>query len=111
VRKYYGEAQGVMQIDPTYCAEWAYIPHFYYGFYVYQYGTSMAGAAAFAEALEKKDASAQDRFIEMLQAGGSDYPYLLYKKAGLDMATPAPYEALAGRMNRIMDQIDVLKKK
>jgi oligoendopeptidase F len=45
----------------------------------------------------------------MLKAGGSDYPYPLYKKAGLDMATPAPYEALAARMNRIMDQIDALE--
>jgi oligoendopeptidase F len=111
VRKYYGEKQGVTQIDPAYCVEWAYIPHFYYGFYVYQYATSMAGAAAFAEALERKDPSAQARFIDMLRAGGSDYPYLLYKKAGLDMATPEPYEALAARMNRIMDQIDALKRK
>ena len=47
----------------------------------------------------------------MLKAGGSDYPYVLYKKAGLDMATPAPYEALAARMTRIMDQIEVIKAK
>jgi oligoendopeptidase F len=47
----------------------------------------------------------------MLKAGGSDYPYALYKKAGLDMATPAPYEALVARMTRIMDQIDAIRKK
>ena len=47
----------------------------------------------------------------MLKAGGSDYPYALYKKAGIDMATPAPYEALAARMNRIMDQIEAIKGK
>ncbi len=109
LRKYYGEAQGAMKIDPAYCVEWAIIPHFYYGFYVYQYATSMAGAAQFTNAIENEGAPARDRFIAMLKAGGSDYPYTLYKKAGLDMATPAPYEALVARMNRIMDQIDALE--
>jgi oligoendopeptidase F len=106
LRKYHGEAQGVMKIDPAYCIEWAFIPHFYYGFYVYQYATSMAGAAQFTDAIEKQGAPARDRYIAMLKAGGADYPYNLYKKAGIDMASPAPYQALVARMNRIMDQID-----
>lgn len=109
LRKYYGEAQGVTKIDPAYCIEWAFIPHFYYGFYVYQYATSMAGAAQFTDEIEREGAPARDRYIAMLKAGGSDYPYALYKKAGLDMASPAPYEALAARMNRIMDEIDALE--
>jgi oligoendopeptidase F len=109
LKKYHGDAEGVMKIDPAYCIEWAFVPHFYYGFYVWQYATSMAGAAEFADAMEKDPAAARDRFIPMLKAGGSDYPYNLYKKAGLDMATPAPYQALIARMNRIMDQIDALE--
>jgi oligoendopeptidase F len=109
LRKYYGEADGAMKIDPAYCIEWAFIPHFYYGFYVYQYATSMAGAAQFSDAIEHEGAPARDRYIAMLKAGGSDYPYDLYKKAGLDMATPAPYQALIARMNRTMDQIDALE--
>jgi len=111
LRKYYGEAQGAMRVDPGYCIEWAFIPHFYYGFYVYQYATSMAGAAQFADAIEHEGAPARDRYIAMLKAGGSDYPYTLYKKAGLDMASPAPYEALTARMNRIMDQIEAVEAK
>jgi oligoendopeptidase F len=109
LKKYYGEAEGAMKIDPAYCIEWAVIPHFYYGFYVYQYATSMVGAAQFTNAIENEGAPARDRFIAMLKAGGSDYPYTLYKKAGLDMATPAPYEALVARMNRTMDQVDALE--
>ena len=27
LRKYYGEAEGVMKIDPQYCIEWAVVPH------------------------------------------------------------------------------------
>jgi oligoendopeptidase F len=109
LKKFHGDAEGVMKIDPAYCIEWAFIPHFYYGFYVWQYATSMAGAAQFADAIEHEGAPARDRFIAMLKAGGSDYPYTLYKKAGLDMATPQPYQALLARMNRIMDQIDTLE--
>ena len=111
LKRYYGEAQGVMKIDPAYCIEWAFVPHFYYNhFYVWQYGTSIAGAAAFTDAIVKRDAGARVRFLNLLRAGGSDYPYDLYRAAGIDMATPAPYRALAARMNRLMDEIEALQR-
>jgi len=47
-----------------------------------------------------------DTYLGMLKAGGSDYPYELVKKAGVDLATPEPYRALVKRMNGIMDQIE-----
>ncbi len=109
LRTYYGEAEGVMHIDPHYCIEWAFVPHFYYDFYVYQYATSMAGAAYMTDAILEQGASARERYFAMLRAGGSDYPYELYRKAGIDMATAAPYRALMARMNHIMDQIEQLE--
>ncbi len=109
LKRYHGDDKGVMKVNPDYCIEWAFIPHFYYGFYVWQYATSMAGAAQFTDAIEHEGAPARDRYITMLKAGGSDYAYELYKKAGIDMATPAPYQALVARMSRIMDQIDALE--
>jgi oligoendopeptidase F len=108
LRKYHGEAQGVMKINPAYCVEWEFIPHFYYNFYVYQYATSMAGAAQFTAAMQTEGAPASERFLTMLRAGGSDYPYEIYRRAGIDMATPAPYQALIARMTRTMDQIEEL---
>jgi len=113
LRRYYGEAEGVMKIDPAYCIEWAFIPHLYYNFYVYQYATSMAGAAYMTDQLQKPGATgvqARERFLNLLRAGGSDYPYELYRKAGLDMATAMPYQALIARMNRLMDQIEALMR-
>ncbi len=109
LRQYFGEAEGVMTIDPAYCIEWSFVPHFYRDFYVYQYATSMAGAAYMTDAILKEGAPARERFLAMLRAGSSDYPYELYKRAGVDMATPAPYRALIARMNRIMDQIEALE--
>lgn len=110
LKRYQGDAEGAMKIDPAYCIEWAYIPHFYYNFYVYQYATSMAGAAEFTDNIVKEGRPAAERFLTLLKAGGSDYPYELYKRAGIDMATPAPYQALVARMNRILDEIEALEK-
>jgi oligoendopeptidase F len=110
LKKYYGEAEGVMKIDPAYCVEWAFVPHFYLDFYVYQYATSMVGAASFTDAILKEGPPARGRFIKLLQAGGSEYPYDLYKQAGVDMVTPGPYRALAARMNRLLDEIEALEK-
>jgi oligoendopeptidase F len=108
LKRYHGHDEGVMTINENYCIEWAFIPHFYYNFYVYQYATSMAGAALFTDAIVTEGAPASERFLDMLRAGGSGYPYDIYRKAGIDMATPAPYRALVARMNRIMDEIEAL---
>jgi oligoendopeptidase F len=45
----------------------------------------------------------------LLRAGGSGYPYDLYRQAGLDMATGTAYRALAARMNRLLDEIEKLE--
>ena len=110
LKKYHGEAQGVMKIDPAYCIEWAFVPHFFYNFYVYQYATSIAGAAEFTDRIVTEGRPAAERFLTLLRAGGSDYPYELYQRAGIDLASPAPYQALIARMNRIMDEIESLKR-
>ena len=109
LKRYYGEAQGVTKIDPAYCVAWASIPHFYYNFYVWQYATSIVGAATLTDAILKEGDPARARFLNMLRAGGSDYPYELYRKAGIDMEAAAPFEALAARMNRLMDEIEALE--
>lgn len=108
LRRYHGDAQGVMKIDELYCVEWAYIPHFYSPFYVFQYATSIAAAAQLAEKILKGEPGATERYLRLLRAGGSDYPYELVKAAGVDLATPAPYQALVARMNRVMDEIEAI---
>jgi oligoendopeptidase F len=46
----------------------------------------------------------------MLKAGGSDYAYELYRRAGVDLGQPPPYKALVRRMDRIMDEIEALER-
>jgi oligoendopeptidase F len=108
LRRYHGDALGVLKIDDLVTVEWAYIPHFYRDFYVYQYATSIAASSAFANRILRGEPGAVDIYLGMLKAGGSDHPYELVKRAGVDLATPAPYRALAARMNAIMDQIEAI---
>ncbi|HEX9301626.1 MAG TPA: M3 family oligoendopeptidase, partial [Casimicrobiaceae bacterium] len=108
LKRYHGVSEGVVAIDDAYCVEWAYIPHFYNGFYVYQYATSIAASALFAQQVGKNEPGALARYLDLLKAGGSDYPYELVKTAGVDLAMPAPYQALVARMNAIMDEIEAI---
>ncbi len=108
LRRHHGHAEGVLTIDDLVTVEWAYIPHFYRGFYVYQYATSIAAGQAFAEKILAGEAGAVDTYLGLLKAGGADHPYDLVKRAGVDLATPAPYRALVARMNAIMDRIEAI---
>ncbi|HWL14559.1 MAG TPA: oligoendopeptidase F [Opitutus sp.] len=108
LRRYHGDAEGVLKIDDLVTIEWAYIPHFYRRFYVYQYATSIAAGTAFADRILRGEPGAVDTYLELLKAGGSDHPYDLVKRAGVDLATPQPYRALVARMNSIMDQIETI---
>ena len=108
LRRYHGEAQGVVKIDDLYAIEWAFIPHFYNAFYVYQYATSIAAGSLFADAILAGKPGARERYLKLISSGGSDYPYELVKAAGVDLATREPYDALAARMNRIMDEIEAI---
>lgn len=106
LRRYHGDQEGVVKIDELYTVEWAYIPHFYSPFYVFQYATSIAASSLLADAILKGEPGARDRYLDLLRAGSSDYPYELVKRAGVDLASPAPYRAVAARMNRIMDDME-----
>jgi oligoendopeptidase F len=111
LRRYHGQAQGVVKIDDLYTVEWAYIPHFYNRFYVFQYATSISAGSMFAAEILKGTPGARDRYLNILKAGGSKYPYELVKDAGVDLASPAPYLAIVAGMNGIMDQIEAILAK
>ena len=111
LRRYHGEAQGVVKIDDVYATEWAYIPHFYNAFYVFQYATSISAGSLFADDILAGKPGARERYLKLISSGGSDYPYELVKAAGVDLASAAPYDAVAKRMNRIMDDMEKILAK
>jgi oligoendopeptidase F len=106
LKKYYGHDQGICLIDDDVTMEWAYIPHFYNNFYVYQYATSYTASLALAEGVLNREEGARERYLEFLSAGGSRYPIDVLKTAGVDMTTALPFEKTMEAINRIMDQIE-----
>ena len=107
-RAYHGHDSGVLSVDDAFTVEWAYIPHFYYNFYVYQYATSLAASSLLVERVRRGESGAVDDYLELLSSGGSTYPYEQLVEAGVDLATAEPYDALMRRMNAIMDEIEAL---
>lgn len=68
--------------------EWAYIPHFYTAYYVFQYATGFSSAVAIASHIfETGDA---EGYLKFLTTGGSDYPLNELKLAGVDLTSPQP---------------------
>lgn len=111
VKRYYGADKGITVVPEYIKYEWAYIPHFYYNYYVYQYATSIIYATAFYEKIkESGDAAVQDYF-HILKGGGSDYPIELIKKAGVNPLSAEPFELAMKRMNDVMDKIEAIIKK
>lgn len=112
VRAYHGHDQGIVTVEDAWTREWAYIPHFYYNFYVYQYATSLAASSLLSEQILSGDKAATERYLTLLSAGGSDDPHLLLTRAGVDLSKPEPYRAVAARMDKIMDEMEqILDKK
>ncbi len=47
-----------------------------------------------------------ERFLDLLRAGGSDYPMNLLKRAGVDLSTPAPAEAVVRQFDKRVSQLE-----
>jgi oligoendopeptidase F len=108
LRRHFGQDEGVVTVDDLYAIEWAFVPHFYRNFYVYQYATSMAAASLLARDVLSGREGSLENYLGLLRAGGSAHPYDLLKRAGVDMATPLPYRATVARMNHIMERIEAI---
>lgn len=100
-----------VEIDDSIRITWARIPHFYNAFYVYQYATGMSSAINLAAAVRDEGDAARTRYLQMLAAGGSDYPMNVLKTAGVDLETAAPiergieeFDAVITEMERLADE-------
>ena len=75
---------------------------------MYAYATATAAAYHFGDRILAGQPGARDAYLQVLRAGSSVPPHELLKRAGLDLASPAPHEALVRRMNAIMDELERL---
>jgi oligoendopeptidase F len=105
LKRYHGPK---VAMDPAYAIEWAYIQHYFYGFYVFQYATSITAANYFADKLLHGASKDRENYLSVLRAGGSDYGYNILRKAGLDMATATPYQTIVRSFSNVLDQAEKL---
>lgn len=104
-KKYNGPDLVVDSLDDLSCLR---ISHFYSNFYVYKYATSLAAASAISQKILVGDQDALKRYIELLEAGESDYPLELLKRAGVDMASPQPINATVELFADLVDEFEKL---
>jgi oligoendopeptidase F len=108
LRDYYGD---VIDEEPISRLTWARIPHFFSTpYYVYQYATCFASTARLMQDLRSADASARsgavDRYLQLLRAGGSDYPMNLLARAGLDLSQPETVRAVASELDALVSKLE-----
>ena len=60
-----------VNVDPIANIEWSRIPHFYYGYYVYQYATGISAAQTLARQILREGQPAVERYLNFLRGGGS----------------------------------------
>jgi len=95
-------------VDDRIAREWMRIPHFYMGYYVYQYSTGISAATAIVERIRDEGETAAADYREALQTGGSDYPLDVLQTAGVDMTTAAPIEDALDVYGTYLDEMSTL---
>jgi oligoendopeptidase F len=108
VKKYYGHDQGVCIVDDYVAHEWAFIPHFYNSFYVFQYATSFTASSALSEKVLAGEPGSIARYLKFISSGQSEYPIDLLKDAGVDMTSDEPLQLTVKKMNRVMDEMETM---
>ncbi len=109
--KYYGHDEAVCIVPDYIEMEWAYIPHFYSSFYVYQYSTSFVASQALAANVLNGDKEATEKYMNFISSGSSDWAINTLKTAGVDMTDSEPFERTMNNMNKIMDEIEAILDK
>ena len=103
IEDYYGPGYTMDPDDPV---EWAYIPHFYYKYYVFTYATGLASGTAIAERVATGDPAARDEYLEMLEGGNSKPPLELLEGAGVDLTKPDAIAAARELFDRTQTELE-----
>jgi oligoendopeptidase F len=110
-RYYYGHDKGVVDVDDYIRVEWSSIPHFFMNYYVYTYSTGMIASMALSDMVLNGGKAEQEKYLAFLSAGGNGHPLDTLKTAGVDMTTPAPYEAAFKRFSQLVSEMEKIVKR
>jgi oligoendopeptidase F len=105
LKAYFGDA---VVLDPELDLECLRIPHFYSAFYVYKYATGISAAVALSERVLAKEPAAVGKYLGFLKSGGSAFPLITLKAAGVDMSTSGPVETTLRLFERRIEELEKL---
>lgn len=103
--RFYGDGLTLGENDGM---EWAYVPHFYYKYYMYSYAMGLCAGIALGDRVLRGGAAERDAYLAMLSAGSSRPPVELLRAAGVDPTDPATVEAAARLMDESITQMEAL---
>ena len=108
VKLYYGPGYSFGANDDI---EWAYIPHFYWKFYVFSYATGLSAGISLADKIGAGDTKVRDGYLKMLQSPSTEPPLEILKRAGVDLTKPDVVTAAAKLMDETITEIDKIWSK
>lgn len=95
---------------PGYQTFWAYIPHFVHSpFYVYAYAFGDGLVNALYAVYEEGGADFQDKYFDMLKAGGSKHHKALLEPFGLDASDPAFWDKGLSMIEGFIDELEKME--
>ncbi len=98
---------GTVEIDEGARLYWLQQPHFYLGgLYPYTYSAGLSCAYGVTEAIRAAGRPAVDRWLEVLRAGITLPPMELMRRAGVDMAAPAPIQRAVSFFGTLVDDLE-----
>ncbi|MGR3575230.1 MAG: M3 family oligoendopeptidase [Sagittula sp.] len=90
---------------------WAYIPHFVHSpFYVYAYAFGDGLVNALYAAYEEQPEGFQDKYFDMLKAGGSKHHKELLAPFGLDATDPAFWDKGLSMIEGFIDELEAMEE-
>ena len=106
-----GESLGpAFEFMPGYDTFWAYIPHFVHSpFYVYAYAFGDGLVNALYAVYQDSPEGFQDKYFEMLKAGGSQHHKDLLAPFGLDAGDPKFWDKGLSMISAMIDELEAME--
>ena len=100
-----------IRISEGYETYWAYIPHFIHSpFYVYAYAFGDCLVNSLYAVYQKAEAGFQDKYFELLKAGGTKHHSELLAPFGLDATDPSFWNKGLSMIEGLIDELEALDR-
>lgn len=103
--------QNSVTLGDHYSLWWSYIPHFIHTpGYVYAYAFGNLLVLALYSIYQSNKENFAQKYIQLLEAGGSDWPHVLVGKMGVDLQDPEFWQYGLGEIETLIGRAEKLAK-